>query len=249
MASLDHPWSQLPTWTQWEELAFDRSYNSQAGNPSEFPFDNSFFTDILSTPSLSPNTTPSPLSNPTTPNSHPQNPSYRQRRTVRSPRSESSATGSAFEDASRRPISQRRKSQNRTSQRAFRQRRTERLLALQSRVVGLERQLDAAQVVNRLLAQMTGLRSLGETEVGEVAQELPACEKGPGFRTCDVLLLGQGLGGGYWDAFAGGEGEFEADDRVDIRGAWEGARVVKYGRAVEAEHVTGGCWMGQSGRE
>lgn len=105
MAASDYPWSQLPTWTQWEKLAFDSSYNSQAGSPSEFPFDNSLFTDIPNTPSLSPNTTPSPLSNPTTPNSHPQNPSHRQRRTVKPARFESSTTGSALQDASHRPIS------------------------------------------------------------------------------------------------------------------------------------------------
>ncbi|KFY72285.1 hypothetical protein V499_07571 [Pseudogymnoascus sp. VKM F-103] len=206
MASSDYPWSQLPTWTQWEELAFDSSYSSQAGSPSEFPFDNSLFTDTPNTPSLSP-TTPFPPSNPTTPNSHPQNPSHLQRRTVKPARFESSTTSSAIQDASHKPISQRRKSQNRTSQRAFRQRRTERLLALQSRVASLEKQLDAVKVVNRLLAQMAGLRSLGETEVGEVARKPLACEEGAGFRTCDLPLLGKGLGGGYWDALAGGEEE------------------------------------------
>ncbi|OBT95246.1 hypothetical protein VE01_07591 [Pseudogymnoascus verrucosus] len=114
---------------------------------------------------------------------------------------------------------------NRTSQRAFRQRRTERLLALQSRVAGLEKQVDAAKVVNRLLAQMTCLRALGETEVDEVAGEPPSCDEGTGFQTCDLTLLGQGLGRGYWDAFAGREGEFEADDRVDWQtgGLGEGA--------------------------
>jgi hypothetical protein len=101
MTSPDYPWPQLPTWTQWEELAFGSSYSSQADCPSEFPFDNTLFTDILNTPPLSPNTTPPPLSTPTTPNSHPQNPSHRQRRTVKLPRSESSTS----QHASHRPIS------------------------------------------------------------------------------------------------------------------------------------------------
>ncbi|KFY92044.1 hypothetical protein V500_04342, partial [Pseudogymnoascus sp. VKM F-4518 (FW-2643)] len=203
MASSDYPWLQLPTWTQWEEQAFDSIYNSQGSSLSKTPYDNGLFTETLNAPL---DTALPPPNNPL----NPQNSSYRQRRAANSPRSESSTTGSTSQDNSRghisvyptslppippcihtKPPQQRRKSQNRASQRAFRQRRTERFQALQSRVLNLEKQLDAAKVVNRLLAQMNGLRSLeelrermgdgggrrgreGDAAKGEEAREPPA---------------------------------------------------------------------------
>ncbi|OBT78314.1 hypothetical protein VF21_03043 [Pseudogymnoascus sp. 05NY08] len=242
MASSNYPWLRLPTWTQWEEQALDSSYNSQVGSPSEFPFDDSLFTDIFNTTPPSLNTTHSSPNDPIT-----QNPPHRQSRTLKPHRSESSTTGSTSQDASHRPTSQRRKSQNRTSQRAFRQRRTERLLTLQSRVASLEKQLEAAKVVNRLLAQMTGLRSLEELrgwmgggvvrtepEVGELARDQPACDGGVGFQTCDLGLLRAGLEGEYWDALVGGEGGFEADGGAD----WQAVGLGE-GSLSEASHFGG----------
>ncbi|OBT64240.1 hypothetical protein VE03_06895 [Pseudogymnoascus sp. 23342-1-I1] len=224
MASSDYPWLQLPTWTQWEELAFDNSYNSQGDSLLSPSFDNNLFTNSLTTPPPSLNTTPPSPNDPMTQTPNPQHPSHRrQRRTVQPPRSESSTTGSTSQDNSHGPISQRRKCQNRASQRAFRQRRTERLQTLQSRVTYLEKQLDAAKVVNQLLAQMSGLRSLEELrgrgggggaivrsgregETDEMAREPPACEEGAGFQTFDLPLLGMGVGEEYWDAPVLGEG-------------------------------------------
>ncbi|KFZ15381.1 hypothetical protein V502_05638 [Pseudogymnoascus sp. VKM F-4520 (FW-2644)] len=205
MASSDYPWLQLPTWTQWEEQAFDSIYHSQGSSLSKTPYDNGLLTETLNDPPPSLDTALPPPNNPL----NSQNSSYHQRRAASPPRSESSTTGSTSQDNSRGHISQRRKSQNRASQRAFRQRRTERFQALQSRVLYLEKQLDAAKVVNRLLAQMNGLRSLDELrgrmrggvgrrgregDTGEVAREPPACEEGAGFQTCDLPLLGQGVG-------------------------------------------------------
>ncbi|KFY09088.1 hypothetical protein V492_05626, partial [Pseudogymnoascus sp. VKM F-4246] len=117
----------------------------------------------------------------------------------------------------------RRKSQNRASQRAFRQRRTERFQALQSRVTYLERQLDAAKIVNRMLAQMSGLSSLeqlrgrtgagvGVRETGGAAREPPACEEGAGFQTCDLPLLDPGLGRDCWEEPVLVEGGLETGD-------------------------------------
>ncbi|KFY36597.1 hypothetical protein V495_07750 [Pseudogymnoascus sp. VKM F-4514 (FW-929)] len=242
MASPNHQWLQLPNVNQWGEAAFDSSYSSKAGSLAEFPFDESLFAS--NTPS-SFNTTPPTPNNPSTQNYNSQHSSRRQPQSAKAPRSESSSAGSTAHDTSHDTsyghISQRRKSQNRASQRAFRQRRTERFKELQSRVVGLEKQLDAAKVVNRLLAQMSGLRSFEElkgrvrasqgmmgdpgalgpwgngrgvdSEGVDGAREPPACEEGAGFQTCDLPLVGPD----FWDAPVLGEG-FEAD-----LGDWQAA--------------------------
>ncbi|OAF60655.2 hypothetical protein VC83_03398 [Pseudogymnoascus destructans] len=226
-----HGLSRLPMATAFNldstrRTSFRQQQQLSSRKSLRIPFDNSLFTDALTT-YPSPNTSPAPPpNNPTAQNPNPQHPSHRRRRTVGSPRSESSTS----QDTSHGPISQRLKSQNRTSQRAFRYHRTERFLALQSRVADLEKQLDAAKVVNQLLAQMSRLRSLeelrdsmggggvlrsgreGERETGEAASEPPACEEGGGFQTCELPLLGVGE---YWDAMVGREGGFEEDDGVD----------------------------------
>lgn len=102
MTSSDYSWLQLPTSTQWEELAFDSTYNSQGSSLSSPTYDNALYTGTLNTPpSLS--TTPPTPNNSTTQNPISQR-SYRQRRTPH-PRSESSTTGSTYQGNSHGPIS------------------------------------------------------------------------------------------------------------------------------------------------
>ncbi|KFY06055.1 hypothetical protein V491_08885, partial [Pseudogymnoascus sp. VKM F-3775] len=93
MASSDYSWLQLPTWSQLEELAFDSSYNQQAKSISEFPYDNSLFSESLTTPYSSLNTMPSSPNNPITQDAYPEPGARRQRRNVNPPPSEST-TGS-----------------------------------------------------------------------------------------------------------------------------------------------------------
>lgn len=112
--------------------------------------------------------------------------------------------------------------------------------------------------MNRLLAQMSGLRSLSElrgrmagggvgmgvrrgrggdreTWEGEVAREPPPCEEGAGFQTCDLPLLGMGDMEEYWDAPVLGEG-FEEDVR-DVED-WQ-AVVMGDGETLEASPFGG----------
>lgn len=104
MTSSDYSWLQLPTSTQWKELAFDSTYNSQGSSLSSPTYDNALYTDTLNSPPPSLNTTLPTLNNPTTQTPNPQR-SYRQRRTPNPPRSESSTTGSTYQDNSHGPIS------------------------------------------------------------------------------------------------------------------------------------------------